>query len=75
MTEGTSADNLVPESEKFQEAIDKLLNYCDVVASFDDESGDDEKASLEYKDKVIGENNATRYKGPDHSSAGLVPDF
>ena len=48
--------------DSFVEAYEKLLKLCDEVASFDDESSDEEKASMEYKEKVLNENDSVLYK-------------
>ena len=48
--------------DSFVEAYNKLLKLCDAVAFFDDESSDEEKASMEYKEKVLNENDAVLYK-------------
>ena len=46
----------------FVAAFNKLMKACDEVAAFDEESSDEEKASLEYKEKVMAENDAILYK-------------
>ena len=48
--------------DNFVEAYDRLLKKCDEVAFFDEEGGDDEKASMEYKENVLDENDSVLYK-------------
>ena len=58
---------LLKESlENFVEAYDKLLKLCDEVAFFDDESSDEERASMEYKEKVLNENDSVLFKFKDY---------
>ena len=52
--------------ENFVEAYDKLLKLCDKVAFFDDKSSDEEKASMEYKEKVLNENDSVLFKFKDY---------
>ena len=48
--------------DNFVEAYDKLLKKCDEVAFFDEESSEEEKASMEYKENVLDENDSVLYK-------------
>ncbi len=48
--------------DNFIEAYDKLLKKCDEVAFFDEENSDDEKATMEYKENVLIENDSVLYK-------------
>ena len=60
--EGRDPELLQDNVDRFKVAYDKLLRLCDEVTAFDDESGDEEKDSIAYKERILVENDAILYK-------------